>query len=49
MPSGWPSAIAPPFGFHVRCVVREAELAKHRKRLRGEGFVDLDNVHISDA
>ena len=46
MPSGWPSAMAPPFGFTCVGVVGDAELAQHRERLAGEGLVELDHVEI---
>ena len=49
MPSGWPSAMAPPLRVHVRGVVRQAELAEHRERLGGEGFVELDHVDLVDG
>ena len=35
-------------GVHMLAVVGKAKLAKHRQRLRGEGFVDLDYVHVGD-
>ena len=49
MPSGWPSAIAPPLGFTCGVVVGEAQLAHHREALGGEGFVQFDHVHVGDA
>ena len=33
-------------GIHVRGIVGNAELAQHRERLRGERFVELDDVHL---
>ena len=48
MPSGWPSAIAPPLGFTRGVVVGDAELAKHREALRGEGLVEFDHVEVAD-
>ena len=48
MPSGWPSAIAPPLGFTRGVVVGEAELAKHGEALGGEGLVQLDHVEVAD-
>ena len=49
MPSGWPSAIAPPLGFTRGVVVGEAELAQHREALGGEGLVQFDHVHVGDG
>ena len=46
MPSGWPSAIAPPLGFTCARVVGQAKVAQHGERLRGEGLVELDHVHL---
>ena len=48
MPSGWPSAIAPPLGFTCGVVVGKAELAQHREALRGEGLVQFDHVEVAD-
>ncbi len=48
MPSGWPSAIAPPFGLTCARVVREPEATQHRERLRGESLVELDHVEVAD-
>jgi hypothetical protein len=31
---------------HARIVVAQAELAQHRQALRGEGFVQFDEVHL---
>ena len=49
MPSGWPSAIAPPFGLTCARVVGQPELAQHGERLRGERLVQLDHVDSADA
>src|SRR5690242_17559885 len=35
-------------GVHLRRVVREAELAEDREPLRGERFVELDDVEVGD-
>ena len=32
----------------MRRIVGQAEVARHRQRLRGEGFVQLDHVHLGD-
>ena len=48
MPSGWPSAIAPPLGFTRGIVVGKAELAQHGEALRGEGLVQFDHVDVGD-
>ena len=45
-PTGWPSAMAPPFGLTLRRI--EAEPAADRQRLRGEGLVRLDHVEVLD-
>ena len=44
-PSGWPSAIAPPLTFVLRRV--ELQVAHAGERLRGKGFVDLDQIEIA--
>jgi hypothetical protein len=44
MPSGWPSAIAPPLGLTCSASSASPERAQHRQRLRGEGFVEFDHV-----
>ena len=36
--------MAPPLGVHVLGVVGQAQLARHRQHLRGEGLVELDHV-----
>ena len=46
MPSGWPSAIAPPFGFTCSASSGNAEPAQHRERLAGERLVELDGVEV---
>jgi hypothetical protein len=43
-PIGWPMAIAPPFGLVFFGV--EAEHLGHGQRLRGKGFVGLDDADI---
>ena len=43
-PSGWPSAMAPPSGLTL--AGSRLEVAHHRQRLRGEGFVELDPVQL---
>jgi hypothetical protein len=45
-PSGWPSAIAPPFGLTRGSSSARPEVAQHRQALRGEGLVELDHVHL---
>ena len=47
MPSGWPSAIAPPFGIHARVVVGDAELAKDGQALSRERLVQFDHVEVA--
>ena len=49
MPSGWPSAMAPPFGFTCSRVVGDAEVAQRGQHLRGEGLVQLDHVDVLRA
>ena len=49
MPSGWPSAIAPPFGFTRASSSARPSVAQHRERLRGERFVELDDVDLRRA
>ncbi len=44
MPSGWPSAIAPPFGLTWSESSVEPEPAQAGECLRGEGLVELDDV-----
>ena len=44
MPTGWPSAIAPPLTLTLSSV--EAELAGRRDADRGEGLVELDQVEV---
>jgi hypothetical protein len=44
-----PSAIAPPFGFTPRIVVRDAEVAQHREALGRERLVEFDDVDLVDA
>ncbi len=46
-PSGWPSAMAPPFGFTCRRR-RRARARAHGERLRGERLVELDDVDVAD-
>ncbi len=48
-PSGWPSAIAPPFGLTCESVVGQAVIARHRQRLRGEGLVQFDDVDVGES
>ena len=46
-PSGWPSAIAPPFRLtFVVVVVHQAEVLDHRQRLRGERLVQLGDLDV---
>ena len=47
MPSGWPSAMAPPLALTCGGVVGDAELAQHGERLAGEGLVEFDHVEIA--
>ncbi len=47
-PSGWPSAMAPPFGFTLLGVVAQAQLAQHGQRLGGKRLVELDRVEVAD-
>ena len=35
-------------GIHLRRIVGHAQLAQHRQGLSGEGFVQLDDVHVAD-
>ena len=35
-------------GVHMGRVVGDAELAKHREALGGEGFVEFDDVDVAD-
>ena len=46
MPSGWPSAIAPPFGLTCAASSATPSCAQHRQRLRGERLVQLDHVDV---
>ena len=48
-PSGWPSAIAPPFGLTCSASSGRPELPQHGQRLRGERLVQLDHVDVADA
>ena len=43
-PTGWPSAIAPPFGLTLLAV--EVEVLDHGERLGGERLVELDHVDV---
>ena len=45
-PSGWPSAIAPPFTFVLFAV--EAELLLDGEVLRRERLVDLEQIDVAD-
>ena len=45
-PSGWPSAMAPPFTLVFVAV--EPELLLDREVLRREGLVDLDEVDVAE-
>ena len=47
MPSGWPSAIAPPFGLTCSASSGNAKLAQHRERLRGERLVEFDHIDVA--
>ena len=46
MPSGWPSAIAPPFGLTCASSSAMPSCAQHGDALAGEGFVELDHVEV---
>ena len=46
MPSGWPSAMAPPFGFTCAASSGNPELRAGRDALAGEGLVEFDDVEI---
>ncbi len=48
MPSGWPSAIAPPFALTRGVVILERKFAQNGERLRREGFIQLDDVDVVD-
>ena len=48
-PSGWPSAIAPPFGVEPLVLGVDAPLAGHGERLRRERLVQLDQVDVVEA
>ena len=43
-PIGWPSAIAPPLTLSRS--VGDRRLAQHREHLRGERFVQLDEIEV---
>ena len=34
---------------HVRRIVRDAQIAEYRKGLRGESFIELDDVHLCQS
>ena len=44
MPSGWPSAMAPPLTFVLLAI--EAELLLDGQILAGERLVDLDQIDV---
>ena len=46
-PIGWPSAIAPPWGFTRSS--GDPELSADGERLRREGLVELEEVDVLDA
>ena len=46
MPTGWPSAIAPPLTLTI--VVGDAEVAHRRDADRGERLVELEQVDVGD-
>ena len=33
----------------MRRIVGQAEIAQHGQRLRGEGFIEFDDVHVGEA
>ena len=48
MPSGWPSAIAPPLGLTCAASSGKPQLAQHRERLAGERLVQLDHLELPE-
>ena len=46
-PSGWPRAMAPPLTLSLFEI--DAELARAGEHLRGEGFVQFDQIDLLDA
>ena len=46
MPSGWPSAIAPPFGLTCRASSARPRPRRHGERLRRERLVQFDHVEV---
>ena len=45
-PIGWPCAMAPPSTFTTS---GQAEFMDHSQHDRGEGFIDLEPVHVADS
>ena len=48
MPSGWPSAMAPPCGLTWSASSARPSWRRHGDGLRGERFVELDQIEIGD-
>ena len=45
-PTGWPSAMAPPLTLSLSCGISGLTRDEHGEHLRGEGFVDFDEVGV---